>query len=92
LPKPVRRAGLGTVPDFAFDGPGVRVQDVVPESAAAAAGIRAGDVLLALDGVEMDGLRAYSDLLKARSPGDRVELRVRRGDEVLTIEAVLEAR
>ena len=45
-----RRASLGTMPDFAFAGPGVRVQEVMPGSPAAAAGIQPGDVLVALDG------------------------------------------
>ena len=33
-----RRASLGTMPDFSFDGEGVRVQQVMPGSAAESAG------------------------------------------------------
>ena len=64
------------MPDFAFEGPGVRVQQVMPGSAAEKAGILAGDVLVAFDGVEVTDLRTYSNLLKARSPGDEVEVTV----------------
>jgi len=87
-----RRAALGTVPDFAFPGPGVRVEDVVPGSAAEAAGIRPGDVLVAFDGEPIDGLRAYSDALKTHSPGDTVRLRVVRDGEELELTATLTAR
>ena len=87
-----RRAALGTVPDFAFPGPGVRVEDVVPGSPAEAADLRAGDVLVALDGEPIDGLRAYSEALKAHGPGDTVVVTVERDGERLELTAVLSAR
>jgi membrane-associated protease RseP (regulator of RpoE activity) len=87
-----RRASLGTMPDFGFAGPGVRVQEVMPGSAAEAAGIEAGDVLLSVGGEPVTDLRGYSNLLKARDPGDRVEIVVRRGDEELTLTATLGER
>jgi membrane-associated protease RseP (regulator of RpoE activity) len=91
-PRTSRRASLGTMPDFAFEGPGVRVQQVMPGSAAEGSGIVAGDVIVALDGVEVTDLRSFSQLLKARAPGDAVEVTVLRGDEKQIIEAVLGAR
>jgi hypothetical protein len=87
-----RRAALGTVPDFAFPGPGVRVEDLVPGSAAEGAGIRAGDVLVAFDGQAIDGLRAYSEALKAHAPGDTVVVTVERDGERLELTATLTAR
>ncbi len=87
-----RRAALGTVPDFAFPGPGVRVEDLVPDSAAETAGIRPGDVLVAFDGEPIDGLRAYSGALKAHAPGDTVVVTVERDGERLDLTATLTAR
>ncbi len=87
-----RRASLGTMPDFAFEGPGVRVQQVMPGSAAEEAGIAAGDVIVAFDGEPVADLRSYSELLKARSPGDTVEVTVLRDDAERIVEAVLGAR
>ncbi|MCA9567615.1 MAG: M20/M25/M40 family metallo-hydrolase, partial [Myxococcales bacterium] len=84
-----RRASLGTMPEFTFPGPGVMVADVMPESAALAAGIAAGDVLLAIDGATLPDLRTFSELLKQKSPGDRVSVRYRRGSEEKTVEVVL---
>jgi len=87
-----RRASLGTMPDFAFEGPGVRVQQVMPGSAAEESGIVAGDVIVAIDGARVTDLRSFSDLLKARAPGDAVEVTVVRGDEEQIVETVLGSR
>jgi len=91
-PRTSRRASLGTMPDFAFDGPGVRVQQVTPGSAAEESGIVAGDVIVAIDGATVTDLRSFSELLKARAPGDAVEVTVLRGNEEQIVEAVLGAR
>ena len=87
-----RKVSLGTVPDFAFAGPGVRVSEVLAGSPAEAAGIQAGDVLLAVDDSELTGLRDLSTALKGREPGDQVTVRLRRGDEEIERVATLVAR
>ncbi len=62
------------------------VREVPPDMAAAKAGIREGDELIAIDGV---AVRAMSpdDVHKALAGqvGTRVKLRVRRGDQDLTL-------
>jgi len=88
----VRRASLGTMPDFSFQGPGVKVQQVMPGSAAASAGIQAGDVVTALDGETIEDLRGYSALLKAHAPGDRVIVTVLRDGSELQLSATLGER
>jgi hypothetical protein len=87
-----RKVSLGTVPDFAHPGAGVRVEDVLPGSPAEQAGLRAGDVLLAIDGESLAGLRDLSRVLKAHEPGDRVRLTVDRDGERLTLAATLAQR
>jgi aminopeptidase N len=87
-----REASLGTVPDFAFTGAGVGISAVTPNSAAAAAGLRAGDVLLTYDGAVISDLQAYSDLLRQSAPGDIVQLQIQREAEVLTLKATLKSR
>ena len=87
-----RRVSLGTMPDFAFAGPGVRVAQVMPGSPAEAAGIRPGDVLVALDGVPIADLRSYSAALKAHQPGDTVELKLQRDGEEVVLTATLAER
>jgi aminopeptidase N len=87
-----RRVSLGTVPDFGFAGPGVRVSSVVAGSPAEAAGIREGDILVTLGGQTVASLKAYSDLLKGLSPGQVVEVIVMRDGAPVTLSATLAAR
>jgi hypothetical protein len=87
-----RRASLGTMPDFGFAGPGVRVQQVMPNSAAEKVGLLAGDVLIAFDGEPVADLRGYSTLLKTKSPGDQVKVTVLRDGAEQTVTATLGER
>ncbi len=89
---PPRRAGLGTVPDFSFSGPGVRVSSVLEGSPAAAAGIREEDVLVAIDGEQIGNLRAYADALRKHQPGDLIRIKIVRGKHELSVEAKLAER
>lgn len=91
-PSAGRRVSLGTVPAFDHTGPGAKVSSVLEGSAAESAGIRADDVLLAIDGEILKGLRHYSEVLKRHAPGDVIKIRLRRGDEELEVEATLGAR
>jgi S1-C subfamily serine protease len=80
---------LGTIPDFAFSGPGVRLEGVVTGSPAEAAGLRAGDTILAVNEVDVADLRGYSQVLKALEPGQKVAVRFRRdgAEQSLTLTA-----
>ncbi len=88
----VRRVSLGTMPDFSYGGPGVRIQAILPGSPAQRAGLVAGDVITALDGQPIADLRAFSNALKAHKPGDRVAITVRRGTQTPTVHATLAER
>jgi hypothetical protein len=77
-PKTSRRVSTGTVPDFAFQGEGVKVGSVVPNSAGEKAGLKAGDIIIMLDNDKTPNLKIYSDLLKKHQPGDIVKLTILR--------------
>ncbi len=67
----------------------VKLSLVQPETAAAAAGLLAQDVILSLDGKELGDRTDFVRAVQARAPGDKIQLRVRRGDEELEVEATL---
>ena len=69
-----RRVSTGSVPDFAFSGQGVRVADLSPDSPAAKAGLKVGDIITKLGQYNVTNLREYSDALKNFQPGNVVEL------------------
>jgi aminopeptidase N len=78
-----RRVSFGTVPDFAFEGPGVRVGGLVAGSPAEKAGIKEGDIIRAIDDKPVANLQAFSALLATFSPGQAVKATVlRAGKEV----------
>ncbi len=87
-----RRVTVGTVPDFAFAGPGVRVDDVVPGSPAEQAGIRKGDVLHRLAGEPIESLRGYSQILGTLAPGQTIEVEIERDGARTTLKVTVVAR
>jgi hypothetical protein len=60
---------------------GVLVIRVDRDGPADQAGVRRDDLIVALDGAAVDDIRALRDLLLDYSPGDEVQLSVRRGDQ-----------
>ena len=87
-----RRASLGTVPDFAHTGRGVRLDGVVDGSPAARAGLREGDVIVGIDARDVDGLQGYADALRALAPGDTITVRLLRDGQPLSVQAQLATR
>lgn len=75
------RPYLGSVPDMAGDErvQGLRLQGVTPDSPADKAGLKAGDVVVELDGKPVTDLYSYTDALYARAPGDVIAVTVLRG-------------
>ena len=81
--------GINVITDAAPGGTQVVVHSVVEGTGAAEAGLQAGDIVLAADGVEVFNT---SDLLIVRrnhSVGDTVVLTVQRGEEIFEAEILL---
>ena len=87
-----RKVSLGTMPDFAFTGPGVRVANVVPGSAAEEAGLAKGDCIRQINGRDVKDLRGYAQLLKEFKAGDRIVITFERDGKTEEAEAVLKER
>ena len=83
-PEPVRKVYLGTVPDFGFPGPGLRIASVVGGSPAEKAGLRQGDIIVAIDTVPILDLRGYSNFLKTLHAGDQITIHFKRGPSDLS--------
>lgn len=83
--KTSRKVSTGSIPDFAYTGTGVKIASVIAGSAGETAGLQAGDIIIELDGVKTDDLKAYSDLLKKYQPNDVINLKVLRENEEVEI-------
>lgn len=66
--------------------PGVGVRWVYPASGAEAAGVKAGDRILAIAGKPVADATALRDAVAAYDPGAKIPLQVRRGAETLDLE------
>jgi hypothetical protein len=91
-PKTERTVSLGTIPDFAYQGRGFRLSGVAPGSPAEAAGLREGDVIVAMNGRQVAGLKGLSDILKSLSPGDRISVTFLRDGRERTAETVVKGK
>jgi len=85
-------AYLGSVPDFTPVNHGVRLSGVSPGSPAELAGLRKGDVIVELGGVDVADLQGLTDALRAHKAGDEVSVRVLRDDREVTVRVVLGSR
>lgn len=69
----------------AGDGGGRQVIDVEQDGAAAHAGLKVGDVIVAIDGVSIDGRESLSRQMATYGWGDVPRITVQRGTETLTL-------
>jgi putative serine protease PepD len=71
---------------------GALIESVEPGSAAEAAGIEAGDLIVAIDGSTIEGIEDLAGQVRSRHAGDTVELTVVRDGEELTLTVTLDER
>ena len=92
-PKGAGKQGLkvkfGITPEFASNAKGLEIKAVTPDGSADRAGIQGGDVIVAIDGKEIVGIREYMYRLQAFKPGDVANVTVMRNDEKIEIEVAL---
>jgi hypothetical protein len=68
------------------DGGDREVLGLTPGGGAAAAGVRRGDRILAVNGSELDDATGIAEALRGVDAGETVPLRIARGDDTLTLE------
>lgn len=73
---------LGIMPDYTFNGAGVRVDGVSDERPAQKAGIRAGDIILRLSDYSTASLELYMQALSKFKKGERAVVKYKRGNEL----------
>lgn len=84
--------GVGLQPVRLDDGLGAMVMNVDKAGPSAAAGIRQGDVIIAVNGEKLSSVRALSRGLGPQSVGTVIELTVHRGGEPLNFKVTVGER
>ncbi|MHC4490384.1 MAG: M20/M25/M40 family metallo-hydrolase [Planctomycetota bacterium] len=82
-PRPILGISAGVDPR------GVAIAVVMPRSPAAQAGLEDGDVILAIGGRKTPNLAALRDVMRPRKIGEKVKVKVLRGDEEIEVEVTL---
>ena len=65
------------------------VEEVVPGSPAATAGLRPDDLIVYIDGELVPSVKAFRDILKQTNPGTQLQLEIQRGNQLKTISVVV---
>jgi aminopeptidase N len=87
-----RRASFGTVPDFTYSGNGVQVDDIRAGTPAERAGLRKGDIIIAVNEITVTDMHSYSEALKTLDPGDEIRVRFLRSGVEMTLQTQVTER
>jgi hypothetical protein len=83
---------FGSIPDFGQTENGVKFSDVKPNSPAAKAGLKAGDILIQFGEKPIKNLYDFTDALRRSKVGDVVEVKVLRDGQPISASVKLEQR
>jgi putative serine protease PepD len=89
---PIKRAYLGISTIASTTGQGAQIADVVPGAPAQQAGLQAGDTILRVSGRQIREPEDISAGIENRSPGDKVEIELRRAGAQQTVQVTLGTR
>lgn len=77
------KVGLGVVPDYLFDGKGMRIDGTREETPAFNAGLQKGDVVVKLGDSTVTDMMSYMRALSVFEKGDEAAITVKRGSETI---------
>lgn len=81
--KSTFKVTMGVMPDYSYEGKGLRIDGVTDGKPAAGAGIKKGDVITRLGETEIKDIQAYMKALSEHKKGDTVPVKVLRdGKEI----------
>ncbi|MFN8290147.1 MAG: M20/M25/M40 family metallo-hydrolase [Chitinophagaceae bacterium] len=72
---------MGIMPDYTYDGSGVRADGVSEGKPAQKAGLRAGDIILSIGDYKVSSMESYMQTLGKFKKGDKVKVKFKRGSE-----------
>jgi len=87
-----RRVSLGTMPDFTYEGVGMRIAAIVPGGPAEKAGLKVNDIITGINEMEVKGAREMSGALRSCKAGDKITVHYTRNKKTESCNAVLVQR
>jgi hypothetical protein len=86
------RIAFGTIPDYADNAKGFRINGVSKGSTAETIGLQAGDILTQFGDKPIKSIYDFMGALGAYKPGDKAVIQWLRGDQAMKAEATLKGR
>lgn len=74
---------LGVMPDYVYNGEGMRIDGVIDGRPGARAGLENGDIIIKIGDTEVKDIYGYMEGLGKFKAGDKTTVVVRRGEEIL---------
>ncbi len=75
---------LGVMPDYLYDGKGMRIDGVREGKTADKHGILQGDIVLKMGDIDVYDMKSYMKALGVYKPGDTIDVVVKREDKTIT--------
>jgi hypothetical protein len=82
------KVSLGTIPDYAWSGKGLRLDGVRPDAPAARGGLQRGDVIVKVGAHEVNNIHDYMFALGDLAPGREVVIEVERDGKRIPLKVV----
>lgn len=77
---------LGVIPDYGFEGQGMRIDGVTEGKPAAKAGLKAGDIVKQIGEYQVVDMMSYMRALGKFNKGEKAEVTCLRGKEIVKVE------
>ena len=86
------RPYVGTIPDYVEGDNGVKLSGITPGSPADKAGMKAGDILVRLNGKKIDDIYDFTNILRELLPGQKISVKVLRAGKELELNLLVGQR
>jgi hypothetical protein len=79
---------LGVVPDYLYDGQGMRIDGVSENKPAEKAGMQKGDIVMKLGDSTIVDMMGYMRALSIFKAGDKTQLQYKRSEEIISVDII----
>lgn len=78
---------LGIMPDYLYEGKGIKIDGVTEGKPASNAGVKKGDLLIRMGDAEIIDMQSYIKVLSKHNKGDEIDLKIMRNNQEIILHA-----
>jgi hypothetical protein len=87
-PKGDRKFSIGIIPEFAFDGVGLKIKGVRKDGSAETSGLIDGDVIIYFNGIDVNNIYDYMTALQNITSSAETTIRVNRDNSIIEMKII----